>query len=100
MRVAPLQQHVRLGAHNEESRAEGQPEQPLEIDVAAIHDIEGSRFRHDLVEHVDVMHLAIGNANKRRNVAAQVQQRVQLEGSFASPEPGPETAPDTDRWWS
>jgi len=62
---------------------------PFEINVAAIHDIEGSGFRHDLVQHVDVMHLAIGNANERRNVAAQVQQRVHLDGSFASPEPGP-----------
>ncbi len=89
MRVAPLEQHVRLGPHHEEGRAQRQHEQPLEINVAAIHDIEGSSFRHDLVQHVDVMHLAIGNANKRWNVATQVQQRMHLDGSFASPEPGP-----------
>src|SRR6266496_405011 len=89
MRVAPLEQHVRLGPPHEEGRAQRQHEQPLEINVAAIHNIEGSGFRHDLVQHVDVMHLAIGNANKSWNIAAQVQQGVHLDGSFASPEPGP-----------
>ncbi len=35
------------------------------------------------------MHLAIGNADKSGNVAAQIQQRVQLDGSLASPKPRP-----------
>src|SRR6266536_260130 len=89
MGVAPLEQHVRLGTYHEEGRTQRQHEQPLEINVAAIHNIEGFGFRHDLVQHVDVMHLVIGNANKSWNIAAQVQQGVHLDGSFASPEPGP-----------
>jgi len=28
------------------------------------------------------MHLSIGNANKRRDVAVQVQQRMHLDGAF------------------
>ena len=35
------------------------------------------------------MHLAIGNADKRGDVAVQVQQRMQLEGRFILAELGP-----------
>lgn len=49
MGVAPFEQHVGLGAHDKEGRTESKDEEPLKIDVAPIHDIEGSGFGHDLV---------------------------------------------------
>src|SRR5271169_1335510 len=82
MRVATLQQHVGLGANNEERRAEGEDVQTLEIHVAAIHDVERAGLRQNLVEDVDVMHFSVGNADKRGDVAVQVQQRVHLDGGF------------------
>ena len=89
MRVAPLNQYVRLGAHDEESRAEREHKQALEIDVSAIHHVECARLRHDLVEDVYVVHLAVGNADKRGDIAVQVQQRVHLDGGFVLAELGP-----------
>src|SRR5438093_11760243 len=41
MRVASLEQHVRLGAHDKEGRAERKDEEPLKIDVAPVHHVEG-----------------------------------------------------------
>ena len=89
MRVAPLQQDVLLGSHDEERRAKGEHEEAFEIDVGPIHDVEGAGLGADLVEDVDVVHFAVGNADKRGDVASQVQQRVHLHGSLAPAELGP-----------
>src|ERR1019366_4909661 len=88
-RVTSLQYDVLLRAHHEERCAESEHVQPAEIDVAAIHDIECTSLRHDLVEHVDVMHLAICNADKRWDIAAQIQQRVQFDSGLVLTEPCP-----------
>ena len=37
----------------------------------------------------EVMHLAVGDADKRRDVAVQVQQRVHFDGAFMLAKPGP-----------
>jgi hypothetical protein len=62
MRVSALDQDIGLGAHNEEGRAKREDVKTLEIHVAAIHDVEGPSLRRNLVEDVDVMHFAVGNA--------------------------------------
>ena len=49
MRVASLDQHIRLGTDNEKSGAEGKNEESLKIDVASVHDIEGARLWHCLL---------------------------------------------------
>ena len=56
--------------------------QPLEIDVAAIHDIERAGLGHDLIKDVHVVHFAVGDADKRWDIAVQVQQRVHLDGGL------------------
>ena len=62
MRVAPLEQDVLLGSHDEERRAEGEHEETFEIDVGPIHDVAGAGLGEELVEDVDVVRFAIGNA--------------------------------------
>ena len=42
MRVAPLEQDVLLGSHDEERRAEGEHEEAFEIHVGPIHNVEGA----------------------------------------------------------
>jgi len=74
--VASLQQDVLFGAYHEECRAESEHKQAGEIDVATIHDIKRTGFRKDLIQNVHIMHFAVGNADKRGNIAVQVQQRV------------------------
>jgi hypothetical protein len=48
--------------------------QSLEIDVASVHDVKSARFGNQLVEHVDLVPLAIADPNKRRDIASQVEQ--------------------------
>src|SRR6516165_12066280 len=54
-----------------------------------LHHVERAGSRHDLVENVHVVHFAVGNADKRGNVAVQVQHRTHLDGSFVLTELGP-----------
>src|SRR5580658_2924385 len=46
MRIAPLRIHIPLGASDEETAGLMQAIQPLEIDIAAIHDVESPGFRN------------------------------------------------------
>src|ERR1017187_6096864 len=80
--VAALQQDVGFGAHYEEGGTEREEEEALEIHIGAVHDIESTGLRHDLVQDVYVVHSALGNANKRGDIATQVQQGVHLDGGF------------------
>jgi len=52
--------------------------QPGEVEKAAVHHVEAARFERDLVEDIDLVELAIGDVDERRNVAAQIEQRIQL----------------------
>src|SRR5207248_2945081 len=89
MRVLAIEQDIRFSAHNEEGRAECEDVEALEIHVAAIHDVERSGFRGNLVENIDVVHFAVGNADKRGDIAVQVQQRVHFYSTLVLPEFGP-----------
>ena len=55
-----------------------QPVQALEIDVAAIHDVERARFRNQLIQDVHVVQLAVADVDEARDIAAQIEQRVHL----------------------
>jgi len=83
MRVASLDQHIRLGTDNEESGAEGKNKEPLKIDVASVHDVEGACLWHDLVQDIHILHITTGDADERRNVAMQVQQSMRLDCGLA-----------------
>ena len=69
-RIAALEQEVLFGAHDEKCGAEREEKETLEIDVAAIHHVEGARLGQNFVEDVDVVHFAFGNADKRGDAAA------------------------------
>ena len=74
---------IALGSDDEERQALGERIQAVEVDVAPIHDIERARLQCQLVEDRDVVHLSVGDVDKAGDVATQVQQRMQLDGSFA-----------------
>jgi len=80
--VAALQQDVGFGAHYEEGGAQGEEEEAFEIQVRAVHDVESTGFRHDLVQDIYVVHSTLGNADKRGDIATQVQQGMHLDGGF------------------
>src|SRR6516164_378532 len=98
--IAPLCLQVGLGAGDEEGAGVFEPRQPLEIDVAAVHDIEGAGFQQQLVENIDVMHLAVADEDEGGDIAAQIEQRMELDGSLAGAETAPMGTPrGIDRWW-
>jgi hypothetical protein len=54
-----------------------------EIDVASVHNVERAGFDRKVVEGFDIVHFPAGNMDKTRDVAAQVDERMQLDGSLA-----------------
>src|SRR5260370_30921444 len=82
MRVAAIQQDVFFGADHEEGRREREHVEPLEIDVASIHDVECADLGKDLIEDINVVSLAIRDANEGRDIAVQTDQGVHFYGGF------------------
>jgi hypothetical protein len=66
------------------------------MNVRAIHDIEGPRLTHEIVESVDVVSGGFGDGNKTRNGTAQIQQRVHFHRSRGGTESRPGKKAQTD----
>ena len=60
-----------------------------EVEIAAIHDVEGSGLGQKQVQDVDVMELAVGNVNECRDMTAQIEERMKLDGRFGFAKMGP-----------
>jgi hypothetical protein len=82
MGMAAVRFEIRFRACHEETARLVQPMQPLEVEVAAIHHVIGSRFWQEQIEHVDIVHLAVGNMDKAGDISAQIEQRVKFDGRF------------------
>jgi hypothetical protein len=80
---------IPLAAGDEERRGRGEAIKSLEIEVAAVHHVECPGFDRQLVEDVDIVYFPVGNVNKAGDVAAQVEQRMELDGGFAAAKFGP-----------
>ena len=76
--MATLGVHVPLGAGENETRRLMQSVQALEVDVAAVHDVESAGFRNHLIEDVDVVELAIADKDETGDITAQIEKRVHL----------------------
>ena len=82
MRVTPLELGVALGASHKEGLRLVDHEQACKVQVAPVHQIERSRFEHQIVHHVDLVRLAVGDVNETWDIASQIQQCVQLDGGL------------------
>ena len=58
------------------------PPEPGEVQVAAIDDVDRAGLGADLVHQVHVVHAAVGNDHESGDIAAQIQQRVQLDAGL------------------
>lgn len=85
MRVAAIELHVLFGTGHEEGTGLGEEIEAREIQVAAVEQVEGSRFEKQFVQKVDIVDLAAGHLNTGRNAAPQVQECVNLYRAFAPP---------------
>ena len=89
MTVTALEFNVGLTAYDEEGQTLGKDEEASEIHVPSVHHVERSGLRQDLIKDVHIMDLAIRNADKRRDIAVKIQQRMHLDGGLALTESGP-----------
>jgi hypothetical protein len=80
---------VPFAAGHKEGTALREAVEALEIDVAPVHHIEGARLDRQQVENRHVVHFSVGNMHETRNAAAQIEQRVQLDGSLLAAKLGP-----------
>jgi hypothetical protein len=80
---------IAFAARDEERAGHRKAVQALKIDVAAIHHIERASLDRELIEYVDIVHFPAGNVDKTWNVAAQVEQGVQLDRSLATAKSSP-----------
>lgn len=78
-RVATLELEIQLGANHEETARLMQGVQSLEVQIAAIHDVESARLWNQHIQHVDLVPLAVRDMDEAGNVAAQVEQRMQFD---------------------
>jgi hypothetical protein len=56
--------------HEKERCAQVEPIQPREVEVTAVHDVEGTGFGREQVQCLDIVELAVGDVNKGWNIAA------------------------------
>ncbi len=82
VRVTALEFGVALGTRHKEGLRLVNHKQSGEIQIAPIHQIERTRLQHQIVHHIDLVRLAVGDVNETGDVASQVQQRVQLDGGL------------------
>ena len=56
--------------------------QPVEVEVATIHDVKRPGLGNDLIENIHIVQLAIADVDEAGNIAAQVEQCMQLDRRF------------------
>ena len=78
-----------LGAGDEVAAGLFELVQATEIQVAAVHHIVGAGFDDQQVQDLDIVQLAVGDLDKGRDGAAQVQEGVQFDGTFGTAEASP-----------
>ena len=90
---------VLLGTRDVESQVQMKDVESGEIDVTPVHHVAGAGLHGQVVERFDVVHFPAGNVDETREVAAQVDQGMQFDGSLASAESRPreESQTQSDR---
>lgn len=90
---------VAFGAGDKERRLLLQTKQASEIQVTFVHHVERARLDRQRVEDVDFVRISRGKMDKRGNVPAQIEQRVQLDGGLAPTKrrPGKQRQTQVDR---
>ncbi len=82
---------VELGARPGDEEGAGLVEgiEPLEVEVATVHDIEGAGLDQRFVEQPRIVPSAVADLDDRRDGAAQIEQRVEFDGGLGALEGGP-----------
>ncbi len=88
-RVDATKQQIGFATNNEERLRLMQDEPTSEVGEATIHDVKAAGLWYQNIEHIDLVHLAVADVDEGWNVAAQVEQRMHLNGGFGGAEACP-----------
>src|SRR5208283_157262 len=88
-RIKTFEPEVFFGSCDKEGHGLIDSVKPGEIEIAPIHEIEGTRFQEEIVENIDIVNFAMGNKDNGRNISMQIQKRVQFDSAFVFAELGP-----------
>ena len=80
---------VFLRTRHEEGARLIEDAEPAEIQIGAVHEVDRAGLRDEVVEHVDIMELAVRDVDKARDRAAKVQKGVHFHGPLGGAETGP-----------
>ena len=81
--------HVDLGSGDKEGQALIDGEQSIEVQISSIHDIVGSWLDGNMVQALEVVHLAVRDMDKRRDLTTDIEKGVELYRCLCPPESGP-----------
>ena len=81
--------HPFLGAGHEERRLVGEAMQAFEIDVPAVHDVDGPGLEHQIVQERHVRGFSFGNLPNGGDRPTEIELRVQFHGGIVSSIAGP-----------
>lgn len=98
-RIDPVHPGIGFGSGDKERATPMHRKQTSKVEVAAVHDIERTRFhRHD-VEHVDVVHLAVADVNESQDASSKIEQCMHLNRCFglSKADPVEQTQAQVDR---
>lgn len=82
--VSPLKLCVGLGSRDKERLRLMNGIKPFVVEVAAIQQIERPWLDDKIVQHVDLVGLAVRNADKAWDCAPQIEQRVEFDRALGS----------------
>ena len=83
MRVTPLELGIAFGTGHKEGLGLVNHEQSCKVQITPVHQVESPRLQHQIVHHVDLVGLAVGDVNEAGDVASEVQQGMKLDGGLA-----------------
>jgi hypothetical protein len=81
--------HPFLRAGHEERRFLGEAMQAFEIDVPAVHDVDGPGLEHQIIKERHVRGFSFGNLHDGGDRPAEIELRVQFHGGIVSSIAGP-----------
>ena len=89
---------VGFGPGDEEGLGGFEAMQASEVEIAAIHQVDGAGFDRELIEHGDVVRFALRNVDETRNAPPEIEQGVKFDGGLAAAEfrPGEEGEAEVD----
>ncbi len=79
MEVATFVYGIALGSDDKKCAGLSHTVKPSKIQVAPIHDVEGTRLWYQTIEHVDVVKLAIRYMDEGGDIATQIEQGVEFD---------------------